>query len=77
MSAPYMVIFEPGTSLDTIEKYINQVEEEGGQIKHRYSSSLLGFSAILPSSALASLESNAQGGPIRYVEADGEVTVQS
>ncbi|KAF8638416.1 hypothetical protein AX17_002223 [Amanita inopinata Kibby_2008] len=69
----FIVVFKPHVSVEQIEEYVHQVNNNGGQVQHRYDTVLNGFSATLPDSFAKSLEGNDL---IDYIEPDGVVTTQ-
>ncbi|ORX50644.1 hypothetical protein BCR36DRAFT_583229 [Piromyces finnis] len=71
MSGEYIVCFKEGTANDIIEKAIEDVEKQGGEIKHRYNTTMLGFSAKLPDQVLTTMVNS---NDVDFVEADGQVT---
>ncbi|CAO3574672.1 unnamed protein product [Mortierella alpina] len=73
MSSKFIVVFKANTSENEITKAIEDVKSQGGKVTHRYDSSLLGFSAELPTNVYSTLESHPQ---VDYVEPDGEVSIQ-
>jgi len=74
MSGKYIVVFKDHVTPDEINKYAEEVQEQGGKIGHRYNSVLKGFSATIPDSYFAQLQ---QSDVIDYIEPDGVVTTQS
>jgi len=70
-SGEYIVCFKDGTSKEVIEKAISEVEQQGGEIKHRYTTTMLGFSAKLPDQVLTTMVNSSD---IDFVEADGQVS---
>ncbi|KAI0769792.1 hypothetical protein BD413DRAFT_613804 [Trametes elegans] len=74
-SETFIVVFKDGVSQAEIDKFANDVNENGGQVKNRYDSVLRGFSAAIPESFLLRLQSF-QGSVIDYIEPDSTVTTQ-
>ncbi|KAH7108120.1 hypothetical protein BKA62DRAFT_764193 [Auriculariales sp. MPI-PUGE-AT-0066] len=56
----YIVVFKDKTTKDEIERYITDVNDNGGEVTHKYDTS--------------NLQDDAS--PIKYIEADGIVTTQ-
>ncbi|KAG7098523.1 hypothetical protein E1B28_000463 [Marasmius oreades] len=76
MPDKFMVIFKPGTPQSEIDKYVNQVQDNGGEVHHKFDSTLHGFSATIPETQLQQLQSLQASGPIEYIEPDTKVTIQ-
>ncbi len=53
-----IVVFKPSTAAAIVDAAIAQVIAGGGKIGHRYESSIIGFSASMPTSLLG--KSNAE-----------------
>jgi len=70
----FIVVFKDGVTKDQINKYVNEVNNNGGKVTHRYES-LNGFAANIPESFLTSFRADADG-LIKYVEPNGVVTTQ-
>ncbi|KAF9356694.1 hypothetical protein BGX26_004892 [Mortierella sp. AD094] len=68
-----IVIFKDGTPHEEIESAAQDIESSGGTISQRYTSALLGFSAVLPEGYVSALNGNPH---VDYIEPDGEVTTQ-
>ncbi|KAI0332338.1 protease propeptide/inhibitor [Cubamyces sp. BRFM 1775] len=75
MSGKYIVVFKDHVSQSEIDKYVNEVKANGGNVGQRYDSVLKGFSAQIPESYLQRLQSF-QGSVIDYIEPDSIVTTQ-
>ncbi|RPD59777.1 protease propeptide/inhibitor [Lentinus tigrinus ALCF2SS1-6] len=75
MSGKYIVVFKDNVSQNDIDKYAQEVAENGGQVNQRYDTVLKGFSASIPDSYLQQLQSFT-GSVIDYIEPDGIVTTQ-
>ncbi|KAF9348214.1 hypothetical protein BGX26_000363 [Mortierella sp. AD094] len=71
MTNNVIVVFKKGTELSVIDAAVKDVESQGGKIKHRYNSALLGFSAEVPDVGINALNTHAE---VDYVEADGKVS---
>ncbi|KAJ3536093.1 hypothetical protein NM688_g6881 [Phlebia brevispora] len=68
MSGNYIVVFKKDVSQEEIDKYAEEVNANGGAVKHKYSGATLkGFSAQIPDSFLSQLQS-LQGGIINYID---------
>ncbi|GJE94489.1 hypothetical protein PsYK624_106590 [Phanerochaete sordida] len=78
MSGKYIVVFKKTATPDQINKYADDVNANGGQVKDRWDtgSLLKGFSATIPDQFLTQLQSLA-GDVIDYIEPDSTVTIQS
>lgn len=63
----YIVVFKPGTSREVVLAAQRRVQETGGKISNVYRSAIIGFSAVLPKSALEAMR--AEPG-VAYIEAD-------
>ncbi|EEB93134.1 hypothetical protein MPER_08254 [Moniliophthora perniciosa FA553] len=75
MSGKYMVVFKDNVSKEQIQKYVSEVNSNGGKVHHEYGSTLNGFSATIPDQFLQSLQS-LQGDVIEHIEPDSTVTTQ-
>jgi len=75
MSGKYIVVFKDGVTAEQIDQYAKDVNENGGEVTHRYGDGLNGFAASIPQQYLQSLKS-LQGDVINYIEPDGVVTTQ-
>ncbi|SCV71419.1 BQ2448_3007 [Microbotryum intermedium] len=75
----YIVAFKkpedhPTATDDHITELSKRVEQQGGEIKHLYNSrTMRGFAASMPDALKDEFEANPA---IKYVEADGPVTIQ-
>ncbi|KAF8893362.1 protease propeptide/inhibitor [Infundibulicybe gibba] len=92
MPQKYIVVFKQHVSADQIDKFADDVNNNGGEVGHRYGSVLnvihhfsplilgvtaqQGFSASIPDEYLSSLQSLV-GDDIDYIEPDSVVTTQS
>ncbi|KAG4091684.1 hypothetical protein H8356DRAFT_1707133 [Neocallimastix lanati (nom. inval.)] len=70
-SGDYIVCFKEGTSNEVIEKAIAEVKAQGGEIKQRYETTMLGFAAKLPDQVLTTMTNSSD---VDFVEADGQVS---
>jgi hypothetical protein len=76
MSGRYIVVFKKHVGQESINKYVTDVQNSGGEVTHRYNPSVInGFTARIPDSFMTSLQS-LQGDIIDYIEPDGVVTTQ-
>ncbi|KAF5385744.1 hypothetical protein D9615_002512 [Tricholomella constricta] len=76
MSQKYIVVFKEGVTPEQINKYAQDVSDNGGNVTNRYDPTFLkGFAAAIPDQFLQSLQS-LQGDVIDYIEPDGIVTTQ-
>ncbi|KIJ97673.1 hypothetical protein K443DRAFT_239265 [Laccaria amethystina LaAM-08-1] len=72
----FIVVFKPEVTQDQITEYVDQVNNSGGEVTHRYDSVLNGFAATLTPLSLQSFQSLVgTGGVIDYIEPDGIVTI--
>lgn len=68
----FIVVFKKGVTQDQITEYIDQVNESGGEVTHRFDPEVLnGFSAKLTPQSLQSFQS-LTGDVIDFIEADGD-----
>ncbi|KAL0956585.1 hypothetical protein HGRIS_002723 [Hohenbuehelia grisea] len=74
-SNKYIVVFKKDVSQEDIDKFAEQVNQDGGQVTHKYDTVLKGFAAHITDSTLQSFQS-LQGDIIDYIEPDGVVTTQ-
>ncbi|KAI0355655.1 protease propeptide/inhibitor [Trametes cingulata] len=75
MSGNYIVVFKDHVPQSEIDKYANEVNQNGGNVGQRYDNVLKGFSATIPESYLQRLQSF-QDSIIDYIEPDSIVTTQ-
>jgi len=68
----FIVVFKGHVTPQQIKEYINEVNENGGEVTHEYEA-LNGFAANLPESFLHNFKSNEL---IKYVEPNSVVTTQ-
>ncbi|KAG6842092.1 hypothetical protein C0991_002746 [Blastosporella zonata] len=61
----YIVVFKEGVTKEDVDKYAQQVEDNGGNVTNRYESVLNGFAAHLPESFFLSLQDD---GLIDYID---------
>ncbi|KAJ3093727.1 Golgi SNAP receptor complex member 1, partial [Physocladia obscura] len=66
-----IVVFETGTAADIVEAAAKRIEENGGTIWHRYTTTLTGFAATISDSILPSFTDDVH---IQSIEADGPVS---
>jgi len=78
LAAEYIVVFKSTATQEDIDKYIDTVKSDGGQVGHKYDTVMKGFSATLSESALNKLTSfqAQEDSVIDFIEPDGEVTTQ-
>ncbi|TFK54335.1 protease propeptide/inhibitor [Heliocybe sulcata] len=76
MTGRYIVVFKQSASQEEIDKYAQDINSNGGEIKDRYDSIMKGFSATIPAQFLLQMQNSLQDGPIDYIEPDGVVTTQ-
>lgn len=58
---PVIIVFKANTASSIVEAAISQVVSGGGKVGHRYESSIIGFSASLPTSLLGKLTNTEEG----------------
>ncbi|WFD31832.1 hypothetical protein MSPP1_002872 [Malassezia sp. CBS 17886] len=88
---PYIVVFRASVTEADIDKYAEEVKEQGGAIRHRYDADFMrGFAAELPPAFADKLIAASEGGAhssmcvwtggvltgSEYVEADQEMHMQ-
>ena len=66
----YIVTFKPGTPKEMQEEVIGAVAKAGGEVRHRYTTVLLGFAGSITDAHVAELR---QHDSIDTIEKDGEV----
>jgi len=72
----YIVVFNKDVSDEEITSHVEEIEKSGGKLNQRYTSKILrGFSASIPEDCLKS-SSFTDNGKIKYIEPDGEVSIQ-
>ncbi|KAG8912810.1 hypothetical protein FRC03_008039 [Tulasnella sp. 419] len=69
----YIVVFKAHATPEQVEQHANEVQNNGGEVGHRYESVLKGFSAKLDPNYASNLQGNDL---IDYIEPDGVVTTQ-
>ncbi|KAF8973292.1 hypothetical protein BDZ97DRAFT_1912844 [Flammula alnicola] len=67
----YIVVFKDNVTEEQIEQYVKDINNNGGEVVHRYNSILNGFSAAIPDHFLSSLQGS---DIIEYIEPDSVVT---
>ncbi|PFH47546.1 hypothetical protein AMATHDRAFT_67561 [Amanita thiersii Skay4041] len=76
MSEPtprFIVVFKPHVTKEQVEEYAQKVNDNGGDVTHRYDNVLNGFAATLPDNFMQNLQGDDL---IDYIEPDGFVTIQ-
>jgi len=68
----FIVVFNDDVTPEQIKKYVQEINENGGNVTQEYSL-LKGFAASLPESFAHNLRSDKL---IKYIEPDGVVTTQ-
>ncbi|KAI0341910.1 hypothetical protein BDW22DRAFT_1429429 [Trametopsis cervina] len=76
MSGKYIVVFKNSATPEEINKYAEDVNQNGGSVKNVWHSGLKGFSAEITPEYFTSLQSLTGNGPIDYIEEDSVVTTQ-
>ncbi|KAH9992586.1 protease propeptide/inhibitor [Russula vinacea] len=77
MSKRYIVVFKKTASQEVIDKHANEVIQNGGTVKDKYSI-LKGFSAEIPDAVLFQLQNGLQSSDsqIDYIEPDSVARTQ-
>jgi hypothetical protein len=70
----YIVVFEPGTSLDQLRAAQDIARKLGGRVGFTYTASLRGFSAMLPPNALDRMRATSG---VSYVEVDTIMSINT
>ncbi|KAJ7703205.1 hypothetical protein B0H17DRAFT_1042250 [Mycena rosella] len=78
MSEKYIVVFKSTASQEDIDKFAESVSSDGGEVIHRYDSTMKGFAAKLSPNTLTKFNSlqAEKDSIIDYIEPDGVVTTQ-
>ncbi|KAI0793221.1 hypothetical protein C8Q75DRAFT_804037 [Abortiporus biennis] len=56
MSGKFIVIFKDSATQDQIDKYVEEVNQSGGNVSAKYDSALKGFAASIPDAYLLKLQ---------------------
>ncbi|MGH3334216.1 MAG: S8 family peptidase [Nocardioides sp.] len=68
----YIVVFDKGSSNDSVREAKDKAKDKGAKVHHTYSNALDGFAATLSESALTELRNNKH---VSFIEADRQVSV--
>ncbi|WFC95030.1 hypothetical protein MBRA1_001670 [Malassezia brasiliensis] len=73
----YVVMFRKSASDKDVDKYVNEVQEQGGTIQQRYNADFLrGFAARMPPKYVEKLEQNKKhDGLIESIEPNQEIHI--
>ncbi|WFD38679.1 uncharacterized protein MJAP1_001641 [Malassezia japonica] len=76
----FVVMFRQSASSAEVDKYVSEVEQQGGIIQQRYNADFLrGFAARMPEEYAEKLEASVQGGKhdsIETIEPNQEISVK-